>query len=360
MLSSCSESATDHDKMLEVSFRPLAQIGGSADTTLLLRTLLPASVGVDSAGRIYVLDASEGRIRVYTPTGELITTLGRRGGGPGEIINSFSARLAVSPNGTVWVFDRGRGGLTGFHTNGTILPTIPLQVGGLLWGLAVDDSMRAVVLSNRGDSVVLRRTDGDVADTLETIILPSVRPLDASRCGLAGHSDRPIFSLTPAWATSNGMVAIADQDSFALRVVAPDRQSQLLTRPRPARRATPELAARMLPDGWSIEMSGQGRCTIPSAEVVAQIGHAAVVPPYEAVVFDRRERLWALRTRIPGESTLADIFSLRDGYEGTVALGDVWPVAFLPGGSLASIEHDESDAPLVRIYAMGWRGRGAP
>ena len=346
--------------MIPMSFRQLAEVGGSADTALLLRSLSAANVGTDSTGRIYILDAPEGRIRIYTPDGQPVATLGRRGGGPGEILNTFSARLAVSPNGTAWAYDRGHSGLTGFQRDGSPLPVIPLRVGGLLWGLAVDDAMRPVVLSNRGDSVVLRRIDGERADTLETIVLPALRPLDASRCGLAGHAERPIFAPTIAWAAFDGTIAVAAQDAFALRLISPSGQSQLLARTKAALRATDELAARMLPDGWSVEIGGQGRCTIPSAEVVAQVGHAAIVPPYEAVIFERADRLWALRTRIPGEPSLADVFSVAEGFVGTVALGGVWPIAFLPGERIASLERDEDDVPVIRVYAIRSQGRVAP
>lgn len=360
VLLACSDGAAGRDRMIPMSFRQLAQVGGAADSTLLLRTLSAASVGADSTGRIFVLDAPEGRIRIYAPDGQPIATLGRRGGGPGEILNSFSARLAVSPSGTAWAYDRGRSGLTGFRRDGSPLPVIPLRIGGLLWGLAMDDAMRPVVLSNRGDSVVLRRIDGERADTLETIVLPPLRPLDASRCGLAGHAERPIFAPTIAWAASGGTIAVAAPDSFALRLLLPTGQSQLLTRTKAASRATAALAARMLPDGWSVEIGGQGRCTIPSEEVIAQVGHAEIVPPYEAVVFERADRLWVLRTRIPGEPNLADIFSVAEGYVGTVALGAVWPVSFLPDGRVASLERDEDDVPVIRVYATVPQGRGAP
>ena len=44
----------------------------------------PPKVAVDTAGRIYAADSSMDRIQVFSPEGEYLRTIGRRGQGPGE------------------------------------------------------------------------------------------------------------------------------------------------------------------------------------------------------------------------------------------------------------------------------------
>lgn len=67
---------------------------------------LVESVAVDSAGRIYVLDSLNRRVRIYTPEGELLTETGGEGEGPGEF--SSPEDLELTADGRVLVADRDR------------------------------------------------------------------------------------------------------------------------------------------------------------------------------------------------------------------------------------------------------------
>jgi hypothetical protein len=74
-----------------------------------------AAIDVDSARRIYVLDAESREVRVFSPTGEHIRSMGRRGGGPGEF--NLPHAMRVTPDGRVFVRDNR---MTVFNSQGIL------------------------------------------------------------------------------------------------------------------------------------------------------------------------------------------------------------------------------------------------
>jgi hypothetical protein len=74
----------------------LEQVLGGSEATGPEAFAGPGAVEMDHEGRIYVLDQVAAELRVFSPDGAHLRTVGRRGEGPGE----FS-----SPNGLLWVAD---------------------------------------------------------------------------------------------------------------------------------------------------------------------------------------------------------------------------------------------------------------
>lgn len=70
---------------------------------------------VDDQGRLYVIDAGDQLIYVFTSRGELIRKLGRRGGGPGEFTNG---RSLVVLRDSLWVIDTQNNRVTGIALGG--------------------------------------------------------------------------------------------------------------------------------------------------------------------------------------------------------------------------------------------------
>ena len=61
------------------------------------------SLAVDGDGLIYVADSQASDIRVFSPRGECVRTIGRSGEGPGEF--SLLAGIAWQPPGFLWAID---------------------------------------------------------------------------------------------------------------------------------------------------------------------------------------------------------------------------------------------------------------
>jgi hypothetical protein len=79
-----------------------------------------AGVAVDRDGNIHVLEALVPEIRVYSPDGELLRRIGRRGGGPGEF--EGVPRFGVVGD-TVWTVDSRSNRITLFDRSGVVLST---------------------------------------------------------------------------------------------------------------------------------------------------------------------------------------------------------------------------------------------
>jgi len=62
---------------------------------------------VDSAGRIYVMDRMENRIRVFGPDGRFLTQAGREGAGPGEF--SYMSESDITDDDALLIADPGNG-----------------------------------------------------------------------------------------------------------------------------------------------------------------------------------------------------------------------------------------------------------
>ena len=76
----------------------------------------PASVAVDVRGRIYVADAGNSRIQVFSAGGRYMRSLGSYGTGPGHLITPRD--LAVDASGSVYVADDAASNLTKLSPTG--------------------------------------------------------------------------------------------------------------------------------------------------------------------------------------------------------------------------------------------------
>ena len=64
----------------------------------------PAGITVDTDDIVYVSEANNDRVSVFTCEGQFITSFGRKGEGPGDF--NYPVGLAVDNCGVVYVCDR--------------------------------------------------------------------------------------------------------------------------------------------------------------------------------------------------------------------------------------------------------------
>jgi len=104
-------------------------------------------VDADGEGRIYVLDGQARRVRVFEPQGELVTSFGRSGGGPGEFSQALSqppGGLFVGTDGTLSVPDMGNQRLSRFTLDGEVREGVSLNLEQgipLLWTRSADRTL---------------------------------------------------------------------------------------------------------------------------------------------------------------------------------------------------------------------------
>lgn len=88
-------------------------------------------IRTDGEGRIYVADVIAMKVRVFSPAGEHLRTLGDRGRRPGEFrdITCFD----VGHDGSMLVLDGLNGRITRFSPTGTLVATAPLDTQAIVW-----------------------------------------------------------------------------------------------------------------------------------------------------------------------------------------------------------------------------------
>lgn len=103
-----------------------------------------AGMVVDDYGRVHVLDRQAGEIRVFDRDGAHVRTVGRSGGGPGELGDPIG--ITRSPDGRIWIVDPTNNRYSVFDTAGNYLTSHRRNVGGyaLPWTGGFDDGGKLI------------------------------------------------------------------------------------------------------------------------------------------------------------------------------------------------------------------------
>ncbi|HKV12456.1 MAG TPA: 6-bladed beta-propeller [Thermoanaerobaculia bacterium] len=116
---------------LSISQKDRLVLGDSPDAPAELLFGDVRGVRTDGEGRIYVADAIAMKVRVFSPAGEPLRSLGERGRKPGEFrdITCFDVGL----DGSVLVLDGLNGRITRFSPTGTLVASAPLDTQAIVW-----------------------------------------------------------------------------------------------------------------------------------------------------------------------------------------------------------------------------------
>lgn len=183
MLVSCETPsaipATLHvDELPQLEYAEEVRIGSRDDPDAGFSRIGDVEVAVD--GTLYVLETRAREVRVFSPEGRRIRTVGGPGEGPGEFVRPRSMGLAGD---TLWVLDGGKGRISWFAPDGTLVHETP----GIDFPVETDvPGMRLRVVLGEP------RTDGFVGT-------------DYSRTMRGGAADRP-FSYPVVRLDRNGVV----------------------------------------------------------------------------------------------------------------------------------------------------------
>jgi DNA-binding beta-propeller fold protein YncE len=88
----------------------------------------PASVAIDAADEIFVLESLASRVRVFDARGKELRAFGSRGSKPGELLEPRG--LALAPDGEVYVSDTGNDRVEVFSGEGRFLRTFGIRGSG--------------------------------------------------------------------------------------------------------------------------------------------------------------------------------------------------------------------------------------
>lgn len=339
------------DRILPWRLEPVWRAGGADDERLAVPALAAHEVSGGPDGRVFVLDGAGRRVLVFSPGGELVDTLGREGGGPGELESPMA--LSVAGDGVVAVYDFARGGLVRWSAEGEVLDVV--RMDDLFWGPGMEVTDHGVVFATfegRTESATrlgLLSWSPDSARTLARFTSAPLRPADFPSCGQQGTLVAPLFSPELLWSAAGRQVAVTTDAAYVIDVHQGGDRARSVRRDVPPRPVTQEMALRHVGDGVHF---GAVECTIPPAEAVRGYGYGEVLPSLEAVSLSPEGEVWALRGRVADEPGRTDVFGSDGAYLGTLPPGSPFPAAFLPDGGIVAVEMDYLDVPVVAVYRV--------
>jgi len=342
------------DVPVRVSSTVARTVGDQGGDTEALYKVNSGNTAVDDRGNIYVLEWDAQRVHVFDSTGARVRTLGKRGGGPGEL--QFPLGLSVSGSGVVRVADVGKRKFVQWNSEGQLLEEIAFPQrftgGSVGW---TDSGMVIPVWAVDGQRVVL--LDGAGAEkTLAAVSGQKGKELKLKSCGMGFTNMKPIFSPDLIWAAAGDRVVIARNPEYVIDEFVGGRLVRSIRRNVPPRAATAEAAKASLGDAMRVRTDGGVRvCDV--AEVVEQQGFAPHLPTIGRMTIAPDGGLWVQRYTVDKKAAAIDLFDSDGRYTGTIDDGSIFPIAFLPDGRLLTTQTDELDVERLVIRTMKARGK---
>jgi hypothetical protein len=348
-------SNTGADRPIAWRFERLRAFGGRDDGPESFHGVGAGSVAFDAAGALYILDGANHRVVVFDRDGRHVRTLGRRGGGPGEL-GRFTLSVTVDQDGTVGVYDMERRGLVRWDANGGVLETIPIPAAVHGTRVALFDGHAYGTIDARTDFTLppvleLRGFGNGEGRQLAELRQPPTRPIAFRSCALQLSGMPAVFEPTLLWAAHAGIFAIAAGPEYTITIRDGQRATRVLRRDVPPIAPSTAIAARELRDTMRVAFGG-GACAIPPEEVAEARGIAAVVQLVKRVALAPDGSVWAERRVFDAHDTRIDVFTPDGAYAGTLPPDAPWPVAFRGADEFAVIERDALDVQHVVIYRI--------
>ncbi len=366
-----------------------------------------SGVAFDANENLYVLDAGNNRVLVFDANGKFLRKIGKKGGGPGELLSPVG--LAFTHDGYVAVTDLGRPGISLFRPDGSFVKNLmmgdslgfPALQGGTLAHPKAGVVVRSTAIlfgaggpPRNGAPPALPRTSpvtwlsAHAAPTrLYSIPLPAVNRR-VSNSGTASNQRVSVRVATPAfqppslWTVlSDGSVAVATDANYRVNIAANGKVRRVIERPITARKVTEhdkdrarDLRRKQMksgagaitvrvengPGGAQRSMSAGAGGPRPSdadiEQTLREMTFLETVPVLQRMSVDPKGRLWIERTgREYGADGPIDIIAPTGQYVGTI--NGKMPDAISPSGRAAYIERDDMDIEkvVVRRLPAAWR-----
>lgn len=319
------------------------------------------AMDVDTRGNVYVGD--HWTVRIFSPEGRLLRSVGGQGRGPGEF--DAIASVAVLPGDSVFVYDAALRRITVFEP-GTWRPAYQVQVGRdqhlpamqvqrvrggrALWAAferayTFGGSTRG---GPRGGSVVAHLLNADGSQWRESVL--SVR----ERENLVFHDPdavgpNPFGRTTHLAFASRDRVVAQWSDSLAFDVYSVDGQHLKTVRPAwaPPRRPITPRERDSVVTALSDAMIGPAQVRRALAE------HGATTWPLtQDMIVDDHDRVWVGITGSRGEPHHWTAFDLDGARVAQVDLPVNARLRLVRGSSAYGVELDENDVPRVVIYDL--------
>ena len=346
-------SHTGPDTPLDWTFSVAFTLGGKDTDEESFYEVGSTMIGVDAAGRIYVLDHSGNRVVVFDAAGRHVRTMGGEGGGPGEM--RFPITLSVAPDGTVHVFDIAKRGFIRFGPDGAVLDeervtVTPGNGAPRFVGTRLVVPIRDLDVEHGTDRRELILVTGADTAAFATVERPAGGTITLTSCGMQMMGVGPVFQPDLRWSGFGGTVAVTNATGYDITVYRDGTPVRMLRRSVAPAPASPEAAERQGGTGMKV-VTPEGVRTCDAAEVVEQRGVAEVIPVIANLAEGPSGTLWVRRTAEPDGPQPIDVFDGDGAYLGSLPAGSPFPAAAL-GDRLIAVERDDMDVERLVIYRV--------
>lgn len=347
------------DVRLDWTFTPVLTLGGADEGPEAFFRVSRHSIAVGDGGHLYVLDSGNHHVHVFDADGRHLRTMGRKGGGPGEM-QLWPNTIRIGADGTVHVYDIGKRGLVRFTPDGSPLPEVRLDaLGGMIEGYALLDGVviaKTTVRPSAEDdplnALVAVSETGDTTHLLQTPS-PPMKPAEFSCVAISGMTE--LFAPELRWAAGASRIYAVAAAEYVIDVYEGGRRVASFRRDLAPRPASRELAIRAVGEKMEVRFDVGGSCVIQPDEVVDVRGYAKVVPTIGETAVAPDGTVWVQRYAVRDEAVPIDILGPDGAYLGTLPAGTPFPAAFYPDGRIVVVEKDEFDVPRVVVYRVeGW------
>lgn len=205
------------DRAASFSSREVRSIGGDDSNAESFYRVASVNTGVDADGNIYVLVADAYRVVVFDSAGRHLRSLGKRGGGPGEL--QYPLGIAVSVDGAVRVADGGKRKIVQWSSDGKPLEELAMPQGsfaasvgwtgsGLVLLQQIARTMQLLLLNESGSQIRFAAIKG----------LPT-KNVNLNSCGMGFTNMPPIFSPDLVWTNRGNRVLVARNPHYIIETL---------------------------------------------------------------------------------------------------------------------------------------------
>jgi hypothetical protein len=337
------------DRGLEWTFERVLDVDAGDNGRTPFFRVFPTSIGVDSVGNLYVLDAGNYTVSVFDREGRHLRSFGRRGAGPGEL--EFPSDMAVSRTGEVAVYDFARRALALFDADGSFTGTFPLPGPLQRQVVLLDDGRIAAAVTE--PTAVTDSTDYRLlalgTDMLEIARLRQISAPRSQQFSCISFASPPYFRPRMVWAAAGNRIAVNDDDVYSVRIIDQGVLTAVWRRDLPVIQSTPELAAWEVAQGDSLRIRD---CVVSAEDAARQFGYAAVAPIVGSMAVTPEGGVWLKRrTSVPGELPI-DVIDATGAYVGTLPGESPFPALFRTTDEIVTVEFDDFDVPHVVVYRI--------
>lgn len=340
-----------------------------------------ASLAVDPAGRIHVVDAQAKTVRVFAPNGAYLRSIGREGQGPGELRRPHG--IAFLPDGRLLVRDFDNARINVYTEAGEFLDSWPIPGGfSPSHPLQIDTAGHTytLVIVDRLESMDWRLgllhfdASGTIVDTLrvpdweyDPPYLTAIRRADGRQVGFSRYTVP--FTGTETWAFSplgyfvGGVstryaIDLYSRDQPVLRIERTVRPVAVLPEERADRERVVTAAQRRAEPGWrwngppipelkppfrSVRVDDDGRIWVDLYQRGRLRNDAAEIPDVEEDGSARSR--WT-------QPLVYDIYEPDGRFLGTVRLPDRFDLHVARGDLVWGVIRDEYEVEYVVRYRL--------